>query len=130
MKATNLYDLPQGPVETFAPVARRAKLAGALAIVVAAMGCAGAPPPEAVAAGPASAADGAMTAIDNPATEAATYEIRMHRPANVGRRGRRVATGEEHQKMQLRSNGQLVRQQREDSRVRFEAVETVVSIDD
>jgi hypothetical protein len=58
-----------------------------------------------------------------------SYEIRLQRPSRVGQRGRVVVTGEKHQTMTMRLNGQTARQDQQDLRVRFEAVETVREVD-
>ena len=59
----------------------------------------------------------------------ASFEVRMHRPATVGRRGRVVSAAVKHQHMQVRASGQVVRDTREDLSVHFRANERVVSID-
>jgi hypothetical protein len=47
----------------------------------------------------------------------------------VGRRGRLVAQGETQKRTQVRSNGQIEKDERDNTRVLFEAVERVVSVD-
>lgn len=57
-----------------------------------------------------------------------TFEVRLHRPATVGRRGRVTVDGEKHQSTRIHANGRDLPDRREDLQVHFRAVERVVSL--
>ena len=71
----------------------------------------------------------AATGVAQQRGGAATFEIRLHRPATVGQRGRIEVRAEKHQRMQLTSGGRSMRDTREDVRTHFVAVERVLGID-
>src|SRR5258706_4944912 len=75
-----------------------------------------------------SSAQNAANSNAAPAGAAGPFEVRLHRPARIGRRGRLTVTGEKHQVMQVRANGQMARDDHEDMRVRFQAVERVLAV--
>ncbi len=60
----------------------------------------------------------------------ATYEVRLHRAAIVGKQHRIVTHGEHHETSQVRVGGKIEKNTREDAVIAFRAVERVVSITD
>ena len=59
---------------------------------------------------------------------AATYEVRLHRPAVVGRRARVTSEGVKHQTVRVVRAGRPAEERLEDLRVHFRAVERVVAV--
>lgn len=71
---------------------------------------------------------GLRSAAQTPAAGTAAFEIRLHRRASVGMRGRVTSEGEKHQTMRVMAGGQVQRNTQEDARVHFRAVERVLAV--
>lgn len=99
-------------VRTFVPpfVAPGAALAVALAATAGPLSCAG------------------HSATPTTPTVGETFEMRLHRSAPVGHRGRLTVEAEKHMTTRIRVNGQAQPDARQDLQLNFRAVEEVVSV--